>query len=108
MSGFGTSLGAINSLLNELAYKPKGSRQSFLFYLPWLNHNLNATFNLADAGGPIARGVAMLSCNGSELAYGLTQHKPYLRTLLQGVRIPSPEEIPRRNAVRPLRMQRRK
>ena len=105
VSNFGTSLGAINSLLNELAYKPNDKRQSFLFYLPWLNHNLNATFNLADAGGPITRGVAMLSCNGSDLAYKLTvpfvqpdgsieSLKPYLRTLLEGVRIPSPEEIP--------------
>jgi phospholipid/cholesterol/gamma-HCH transport system substrate-binding protein len=94
VSEFGTSLGAINSLLNELAYKPKGSRQSFLFYLPWLNHNINAGFNLTDAGGPIARGVAMLSCNGSYLGYGLIPLKPYLRTLVQGVRIPTPEEIP--------------
>jgi phospholipid/cholesterol/gamma-HCH transport system substrate-binding protein len=105
VTGFGNSLGAINSFLNELAYKPKGSRQSFLFYLPWLNHNLNATFNLVDAGGPITRGVATLSCNGSDLAYKLTlpfarpdgsiqSLKPYLRTLLEGIRIPSPEEIP--------------
>jgi phospholipid/cholesterol/gamma-HCH transport system substrate-binding protein len=94
VSNFGTSLGALNSFFNELAYKPSGKRQSFLFYLPWLNHDLNAAFNLTDAGGPIARGAAMLSCNGSELAYGLTQLKPYLRTLLQGVRIPTPEEIP--------------
>lgn len=105
VSEFGTSLGAINSLLNELAYKPKGSRQSFLFYLPWLNHNLNATFNLVDAGGPISRGVAMLTCNGSDLAYKLTAPfprpdgtfrslKPYLRTVLEGVRIPSPQQIP--------------
>lgn len=94
VSEFGTSLGALNSLLNELAYKPKGSRQSYLFYLPWLNHDINASFNLTDAGGPIARGVAMLSCNGSFLGYGLIPLKPYLRTLVQGVRIPSPEEIP--------------
>jgi phospholipid/cholesterol/gamma-HCH transport system substrate-binding protein len=94
VTGFGNSLGGINSLLNTLAYKPKGSRQSFLFYLPWLNHNINTTFNLADAGGPITRGVAMLSCNGSYLGYGLIPLKPYLRTLVQGVRIPSPEEIP--------------
>jgi phospholipid/cholesterol/gamma-HCH transport system substrate-binding protein len=94
VSEFGTSLGAINSLLNELAYKPKDSRQSFLFYLPWLNHNINATFNLADAGGPIARSVLMLSCNGSYLGYGLIPQKPYLRTLTQGTRIPTPEEIP--------------
>ncbi|HEY7456629.1 MAG TPA: hypothetical protein VH703_05080, partial [Solirubrobacterales bacterium] len=105
VSNFGTSLGAINSFLNTLAYKPQGRRQSFLFYLPWLNHNLNTTFNLADGGGPITRGVATLSCNGSYLAYSLTrpfklpdgsfnQLKPYLRTLLQGARIPSPSELP--------------
>ncbi len=105
VTGFGNSLGAFNSLLNELAYKPKDSRESFLFYLPWLNHNLNATFNLADAGGPISRGVAMLSCNGSDLAYKLTvpfprpdgtveSLKPNLRTVLEGARIPSPQEIP--------------
>jgi phospholipid/cholesterol/gamma-HCH transport system substrate-binding protein len=105
VSEFGTSLGALNSFLNELAYKPKGKRQSFLFYLPWVNHDINASFNLADGGGPIARGVASLSCNGSYLAYSLTQPrklpdgslqqlKPYLRTLLQGVRIPAPEELP--------------
>ena len=91
---FGTSLGVFNSFFNELAYEPPGKKQSFLFYLPWLNHNLNATFNLADAGGPITRGVATLSCNGSFLGYGLIPLKPYLRTLVQGVRIPSPEEIP--------------
>jgi len=94
VSGFGNSLGAINSLLNELAYKPKGKKQSFLFYLPWLNHDLNATFNLTDAGGPISRAVLMLSCNGSFLGYGLIPLKPYLRTLAQGARVPTPEEIP--------------
>lgn len=98
VSNFGTSLGALNSFFNELAYKPKGKKQSFLFYLPWLNHDLNASFNLADGGGPIGRAVATLSCNGSYLAYNLTAGtpslKPYLKSLLQGVRIPSPEEIP--------------
>jgi phospholipid/cholesterol/gamma-HCH transport system substrate-binding protein len=91
---FGTSLGAINSLVNELAYKPKGKKQSFLFYLPWLNHNINTSFNLTDAGGPIGRGLIMITCNGSELAYGVAPLKPYLHTLLQGVNIPSPSEIP--------------
>ena len=94
VSEFGTSLGALNSLLNELAYKPKGSRQSYLFYLPWLNHDINASFNLSDPGGPIGRGLVMLTCNGSFLAYGVAPNKPYLHTLLQGLRLPSPEEIP--------------
>lgn len=94
VSEFGSSLGAFNSFLNELAYKPKGSRQSFLFYLPWLNHNVNAGFNLADAGGPIARGLVMISCNGSYIANGIIPLKPYLQTTVQGARIPTPEEIP--------------
>jgi phospholipid/cholesterol/gamma-HCH transport system substrate-binding protein len=98
VAAFGKSLGAFNSFLNELAFKPKGSRQSFLFYVPWLNHDLNASFNLSDAGGPIFRSQALLSCNGSYLAYNLTAGtpslKPYLRTVLQGVRIPSPTELP--------------
>ncbi|HEX3174258.1 MAG TPA: MlaD family protein [Solirubrobacterales bacterium] len=95
---FGNSLGALNSFLNELAYKPKGSRQSLLFYLPWLNHDLNASFNLSDGGGPVFRGQALLSCNGSYLAYNLTAGvpslKPFLKTVLQGLRIPSPTELP--------------
>jgi phospholipid/cholesterol/gamma-HCH transport system substrate-binding protein len=93
VSNFGNSLGTLNGFLNELAYKPKG-KQSFLFYLPWLNHNLNSGFNLVDAGGPITRGVGMLSCNASELAYGIAPLKPYLQTVLQGIRIPEPEAIP--------------
>lgn len=91
---FGNALGGFNSFLNRLAFKPKGSRESYLFYLPWVNHNLNANFNLTDAGGPILRGNLMLSCNASRLAYGLIPRKPYLRTLLQGARAPTPQELP--------------
>jgi len=93
--GFGNSLGALNSFFNRLAFKPKGSRESYLFYLPWLNHNLNANFNLADAGGPLLRGAPVITCNASFLAFNLTQgRKPFLSTFLQGSRIPSPSELP--------------
>ncbi len=94
MRGFGNALGAFNSFLNELAYKPKGSKQSYLFYLPWLNHNFNATFNLDDPAGPIQRSLILISCNGTDLAYGLAAEKPYLQTLLQGARIPRKGELP--------------
>ncbi len=94
VTGFGNSLGAFNSFLNELAYKPKGSRESFLFYLPWLNHNFNASFNLDDPTGPVQRAMVLISCNGTELAYGLTAAKPYLRTFLQGARIPRKNQLP--------------
>jgi phospholipid/cholesterol/gamma-HCH transport system substrate-binding protein len=92
--GFGKSLEGFNGFLNELAFKPKGSRQSYLFYLPWLNHNFNATFNLDDPAGPIQRSLVLISCNGTDLAYGLTNNKPYLQTLLQGARFPRKGELP--------------
>jgi len=92
--GFGESLEGFNAFLNELAYKPEGSKQSFLFYLPWLNHNFNATYNLDDPAGPIQRSLVLISCNGTYLAYGLTTTKPYLQTLLQGARFPRQGELP--------------
>jgi phospholipid/cholesterol/gamma-HCH transport system substrate-binding protein len=96
---FGNSLGGFNSFLNELAYKPKGSRQSYLFYLPWLNHNFNAAFNLQDAGGPILRGLVLISCTGADLGYGFgelktAEQKPFLQTLLESVGVPREQEIP--------------
>ncbi len=94
VAGFGNSLGALNSFFNELAYKPSGSKQSFLFYLPWLNHDLNATYNLQDAGGPIQRGLVEISCTGSDLGYGLGGLKPYVKTILLGVRIPRTDQLP--------------
>jgi phospholipid/cholesterol/gamma-HCH transport system substrate-binding protein len=92
--GFGNSLGAFNTFFNELSYKPKGSRQSILFYLPWLNHNFNASFNLQDAGGPALRGLVMISCTGADLGYGLAGVKPFIKTLLETTNVPRAEEIP--------------
>jgi len=96
---FGNSLGGFNSFLNELSYKPKGSRQSYLFYLPWLNHNFNASFNLEDAGGPLLRSLTLISCTGADLAPGLAseltlKNKPYLQTLIELIGLPRAEEIP--------------
>jgi phospholipid/cholesterol/gamma-HCH transport system substrate-binding protein len=96
---FGNSLHGFNSFLNELAYKPKGSRQSYLFYLPWLNHDFNAAFNLQDAGGPLLRGLTLISCTGADLGYGYALEKfgkghPYLQTLLQLIGLPRKSEIP--------------
>jgi phospholipid/cholesterol/gamma-HCH transport system substrate-binding protein len=92
--GFGNSLGAVNSFLNELAYKPKGSRQSYLFYLPWLNHDINATFNLSDPAGPIGRGLILVSCNGTELAAGAAAGLDYIQTALRGSNVPRKGELP--------------
>ncbi|HEX6781034.1 MAG TPA: MlaD family protein [Solirubrobacterales bacterium] len=96
---FGNSLGGFNSFLNELTYKPNDSRQSYLFYLPWLNHNFNSAFTLQDAGGPILRGLVVISCTGADLGYqlggsGTAKGEPFLQTLLELLQIPRAEEIP--------------
>ena len=95
---FGNSLGGFNAFLNELSYKPKGSRQSVLFYLPWLNHNFNSSFNLQDAAGPALRGLVSITCTGTYLAYGTIENPlsylPFLQTLVQLGSIPRAEEIP--------------
>jgi phospholipid/cholesterol/gamma-HCH transport system substrate-binding protein len=94
---FGNGIGGLNSFFNELAYKPKGNAQSYLFYLPWLNHNFNASFNLQDAGGPILRSLILTSCNGAKLGYEITESEltalPQLKTLLQLIGVPRQYEI---------------
>jgi phospholipid/cholesterol/gamma-HCH transport system substrate-binding protein len=94
VKNFGNSLGAFNTFFNELAYKPQGSKQSFLFYVPWLNHDFNTSFNLQDGGGPVLRGTVMITCTGASLGYGLAGVKPFLKTLLQTTNVPRAEEIP--------------
>jgi phospholipid/cholesterol/gamma-HCH transport system substrate-binding protein len=94
LKGFGNSLGAFNSFLNQLAFKPKGSRESYLFYLPWLNHNINNTFNLPDASGPLGRSLILISCNGSDLGYEAAGILPLIKTVLQGANIPRPNQLP--------------
>lgn len=91
---FGNALSGFNKFLNELAFKPKGPKQSYLFYLPWLNHNLNSTFSLQDAGGPLGRGLILIPCNGSSLGYGVAKLNPSLLALLEAARIPRPSELP--------------
>jgi phospholipid/cholesterol/gamma-HCH transport system substrate-binding protein len=96
---FGNSLGGFNSFLNELAYKPKGSQQSYLFYLPWLNHDFNASFSLQDAAGPVVRGLVLISCTGASLGYGeaklqASKGHPFLQALLEMIGVPRKEEIP--------------
>lgn len=96
---FGNALGGFNSFLNALTYKPKDSRQSYLFYLPWLNHDFNSVFSLQDAGGPLLRSLTLISCTGADLGYGyagqqVEQGKPYLQTLIELIGLPRKTEIP--------------
>jgi phospholipid/cholesterol/gamma-HCH transport system substrate-binding protein len=92
VKGFGNSLGGLNSFFNLLAFKPKG-KESFLFYAPWGIHNLNVSY-LQDANGPVQRALAMITCNGTNLAKGITANSPYLKTIIEAARVPRAKEIP--------------
>jgi phospholipid/cholesterol/gamma-HCH transport system substrate-binding protein len=91
---FGNSLRGFNSFLNELSYDPKGPAESYLFYLPWLNHDYNASFNLQDANGPVQRGLVMVTCNAANLAYQFALTRPFLGTLLEVSGVPRPKQLP--------------
>lgn len=83
----------LNQLLNALAFDPPGDAPSSLFWLGWLNHNLNAVFLTQDAHGPLRRGVVQLSCGTRRTADVATLSRPFLRTLTELSRLPEVSEI---------------
>jgi phospholipid/cholesterol/gamma-HCH transport system substrate-binding protein len=82
--GLRTGFTRLNQGLNGLTYDPPGGQESFAFYIPWLNHNINNLAQLQDAHGPLPRGLVMFSCNTSRLAEETVfPTRPYLVALAQ-------------------------
>jgi phospholipid/cholesterol/gamma-HCH transport system substrate-binding protein len=92
--GLKTGFTDLNSGLNALAYNPPGADEGFLFYVPWLNHNLNANYLLQDAYGPMRRGIVLVSCSTAFTAEGTLLAEPYLRLLYQLTGAPRVTAIP--------------
>ena len=70
-----TRSAAFNTFFNELAYKPKGSKESSSSTCPGSTTTSTPAFNLQDAGGPILRGLVMITCTATNLAYGLAERR---------------------------------
>jgi phospholipid/cholesterol/gamma-HCH transport system substrate-binding protein len=83
----------LNELLNALAYDAAGSTPSYLYYLTWMNHNLNSAFTLQDAHGPLRRGVVLETCNTSLLADNVFNTSIYLKMLAELTILPTTPEI---------------
>ncbi len=93
--GLKTGFTRLNTGLNALAFNPQSSDdQGYLFYVPWLNHNLNADYLLQDAYGPIRRGLVLESCSTAVVAEGTLLAEPYLRSLYQLTGQPRRSNIP--------------
>jgi phospholipid/cholesterol/gamma-HCH transport system substrate-binding protein len=92
--GLRTGFTNLNSGLNALAYNPPGTDEGFLFYVPWLNHDLNANYALQDANGPLRRGLILESCGAAFTAEQTLLAEPYLRLLYQLTGQPRTTNIP--------------
>ena len=92
VNGLKVGLSNLNYLLNELAYNPNPSIGNYLFYLGWLNHNLNSVYLNQDAYGPLRRGLIMFSCQTATFAEPVAASHPFLRTLQQLTSSPTPQQ----------------
>ena len=92
--GLKTGFTRLNDGLNALAFNPPGAAEGYLFYVPWLNHDLTANYMLQDAYGPIRRGLVQESCGTAQTAEQTLLAEPYLRTLYQLTGQPRVAKIP--------------
>jgi phospholipid/cholesterol/gamma-HCH transport system substrate-binding protein len=85
----------LNALLNELAFKPPGAQQSYLFYVPWANHDTNSVLANQDGVTPLRRGMVLLSCGSLQLLESLAAPKrnPTLSTVIQLLGAPNREQV---------------
>jgi phospholipid/cholesterol/gamma-HCH transport system substrate-binding protein len=84
----------LNGALNALAANPEGTDESYLFYIPWLNHDTNLLYGMQDAHGPLHRGLVQESCVTSQLAQGTFAASPFLKTLGDLTALPNPPDLP--------------
>jgi len=81
----------VNRLVNLLAYNPEGDQEGFLFWAPWAAHNLNSSSNAQDAGGPVRRGISVISCATADAAFGISGPAvPQLLTIYRLAQLPPP------------------
>ncbi len=81
--GLTTLARELNNIVNELAYKPTG-QQSYLFYVPWANHDTNSVLSAQDGVGPVRNSMLLLSCATLEFLQTLVNdpaRNPTLTTL---------------------------
>jgi len=93
--GLKTGFTSLNNGLNALAYNPPGdSQEGYLFFVPWLNHDLTSNYSFQDAYGPIRRGLVQESCGTAQTAEQTLLAEPYLRLLYQLTGQPRSANIP--------------
>jgi len=89
------ALSVLNILFNELAYKPPGSKQGYLFWGSWLAHIANTLAPQQDSQGAALNGVFMADCPELQLfEVTLTQSTPSIAALLRLLNAPDWSTLP--------------
>lgn len=84
----------LNSLLNALAYNPRGSEEGYLFWASWLNHAGAGLFAQQDAHGPFRRGLVVVSCPAlAVLEDTIRPAEPQLDILTRLLNVPTHAQI---------------
>jgi phospholipid/cholesterol/gamma-HCH transport system substrate-binding protein len=82
-----TLTSTLNALLDELAHDPPGNGvhgQSYLFNVPWANHNTNSVMASQDGIGPTRHSLVLFSCGALSLldVFASPKHNPTLSTIV--------------------------
>ena len=88
-----TGFTRLNEGLNALAFNPGGIDESFLFFIPWLNHNTNSQFLVQDAHGGLRRGIVLQSCATIRVATPVVSIRPLLKTVVQATNLPTIADV---------------
>lgn len=88
----------LNDLLAELAHDPPGNGihgKSYLYYVPWANHNSNSVMAAQDGVGPVRHSLVLLSCGSLELLQTIANPKynPTLSAITQLLNAPRKDEV---------------
>ncbi|HMD58108.1 MAG TPA: MlaD family protein [Solirubrobacteraceae bacterium] len=87
-----TSFKVLNEFFNELAYNPGKSKNGFLFFLPWANHDLNSVVSTSDAHGPVGRSLVYFNCEVLPLLTGVSEINPNVNLLVGLLKPPTKAE----------------
>jgi phospholipid/cholesterol/gamma-HCH transport system substrate-binding protein len=88
-----TGFTRLNEGLNALAFNPSGTDESYLFFIPWLNHNTNSQYLTQDANATLRRGVVLQSCATARVASAVVDARPLLKTVVELTNLPTIAEV---------------
>jgi phospholipid/cholesterol/gamma-HCH transport system substrate-binding protein len=91
----------LNSLVNTLAFNPKGKEEGYLFWLAWANHDRTLLYGQQDAHGPVRRGQIFVSCSALPVLENLPNTNEALGILIDLLNAPRQTQVCPGNPVLP-------